>query len=263
MLNIVVAVKQVLDPEAPASTFKVDPEANRVIPAAGIPPVLSPDDESALEAALRIKELHRSRITAISVGTKLAKAVLRKALAAGADELVLLEDDAFHDLDGYATAVILAAAIRKLGEYELILTGRMASDTVAGQVGTGIAEELGLPSITQAKALEIIDGRLRVERQLSDVCEVVEAPLPALATVSHELGELRKVPLRDVIAAQDKAVTVWTSEDLGIESFPTRRLETVRLYVPRRETRCEIVEGKSPEEKATNLARKLREAKIL
>jgi electron transfer flavoprotein beta subunit len=263
MLSIIVTVKQVLDPEAPASTFKINPEANRVVPPAGVPPVLNPDDESALEAALRIKELHESRITAISMGAKLSKAVLRRCLAAGADQLVLLEDDAFQDLDGYSTAVILGRAIKKLGDYGLVLSGRMAADTIAGQVSLGIAEQLGVPSVTVAKKVEVIDGKVRVERLLSDGEETVEAPLPALVTVSHELGELRKVPLRDVLAAQEKDVTVWRFEDLGMEAFPTQRLEGLKLYAPSREAECEFVEGETPEEKAATLVRRLREERIL
>ncbi len=263
MLNIVVTVKQVLDPEAPASTFEIDPEANRVIPPAGVPPVLNPDDGSALEAALRIKELHESRITAMSMGAKLAKAVLRKCLAAGADELVLLEDNAFRDLDAYSTAAVLAKAIQKLGEFGLILCGRMAADTIAGEVGLGIAEHLGVPAITVAKRVEVINGTVRVERLLSDGGEVVEAPLPALVTVSHELGELRRVPLRDVLAAQEKEVAVWSHEDLEMASPPTQRMETVKLYAPRREATCEMVQGETPEQKAANLVRRLGEEKIL
>jgi len=121
-----------LTPRPPLSTFKIDPDAKRATPAAGIPPVLNPYDENALEAALRIKELHQCKVTAISMGTKLAKPVLRKCLAAGADELVLLEDDVFQDLDSYSTALVLAAAIKKMGKYELILTGRLAAEDKEG-----------------------------------------------------------------------------------------------------------------------------------
>lgn len=263
MLNIVVTVKQVPDPEAPLSTFKIDPEAKRAIPAAGVPPVLNPYDENALEAALRIKDLHQAKITAISMGAKLAKAVLRKCLAAGADELVLLEDEAFENLDGNATAYILAAAIKKLGKYDLIFSGRQASDTNAGEVGPGIAEILGVPAVTIARKVEVAGGRLRVERVVSDGYEVVEAPLPALVTVSHELGELRNVPLRELMAAQKKPLTIWRCQDLGIGSPPMRQAKMLKLYIPQKEASCQIVVGETDEEAAANLALRLREAKIL
>jgi len=263
VLNIVVTVKQVLDPEAPPSIFKIDPEAKRVIPAAGVQPVLNPYDENALEAALRIKDLHQSRVTAISMGAKLAKAVLRKCLAAGADELVILEDVAFENLDSNATAYILATAITKMGKYDLILTGRQAADTDAGQVGSGIAEILGIPSVTIARQVEVDNGKLRVERVVSDGYEVVEAPLPALVTVSHELGQLRNVALRELMAAQDKPVATWRCQDLGIASLPMRRTRTLNLYIPQKEAICEIVEGNTEEEAGVNLAVRLRQAEIL
>jgi electron transfer flavoprotein beta subunit len=263
VLNIVVTIKQVPDPEAPPSIFRIDPEAKRVIPAAGVPPVLNPYDENALEAALTIKERHRSRITAISMGVRLARAVLRKCLAAGADELVILDDQAFDNLDANATAYILAAAIAKIGKYDLILTGRQAADTDAGQVGSGIAEILEIPSVTIARKVEVDNDKVRVERVLSDGYQVVEAPLPALVTVSHELGQLRSVALRDLMAAQDKPVQVWGSQDIGIAALPMKRTSMIDLYTPQRESKCDIVNGENEEEAAANLALRLREARIL
>jgi len=141
-------MKQVLDPEAPVSAFKIDPEAKRAIPPKGTPPVLNPNDENALEAALRIKDAQPAEITVISMGRQLARPVVKKSLAVGANELVLLEDDGFEDLDSYSAAYILATAIKKIGKSDLILCGRQAADTDAGQVGSGIAEILGIPSIT-------------------------------------------------------------------------------------------------------------------
>jgi electron transfer flavoprotein beta subunit len=263
LLNIIVTVKQVLDPEVPPSIFRIDPEAKRAIPAPGVPPVLNPYDENALEAALRIKDQHQCEVTAISMGTKLAKAVLRKCLAAGADELFLLEDDAFQDFDSYSTAFILASAIKKIGKYDLILTGRMAADTNAGEVGSGIAEIMDIPVVTTARNVKVDNGKVTIERVLSDGYEVVEAPLPALVTVSHELGELRSVPLQQLMAAQKKEVTIWRSQDLGIVSPPMGRTKMLKLYIPHKEARCEVIDGQTEEEKGANLALKLREAKIV
>ena len=142
MVRIIVCMKQVLDPEAPSSAFQIDPEAKRVIPPKGVPPVLNPFDENALEAALRIKDTQGAEITVISMGRNLAKPVVRKSLAVGVEQLILLEDDAFEELDSSSTAHVLALAIKKIGEYDLILCGREAADTDAGQVGSGIAEIL-------------------------------------------------------------------------------------------------------------------------
>ena len=140
MLNIIVCIKQVIDPEAPPSSFKIEPEAKRVTATQGTPPVLNPFDENALEAALKIKDKQPARITVLSMGQKLSVALLRTSLAVGADELVLLQDDIFDSFDAYFAAYVLAKAIKKMGSYDLILCGRQAADSDAGQVGVGLAE---------------------------------------------------------------------------------------------------------------------------
>jgi electron transfer flavoprotein beta subunit len=262
MINAIICIKQVLDPEAPASTYKVDDEANRMTQK-GVPPVMSPFDENALEAALRIKDSHQTKITVLSMGRNLSKAVLRKSLAAGGDELILLEDDVFDNLDSYATASILATAIRKIGEYDIIFTGIQAADWNAGIVGSGIAESLGIPSVTTARKVELIDNKVRVERVLSDGYEVIEVPLPALITVSNELGELRTTALREIMAAQKKPVTIWNAESLGTDPSRMRRTKLLRLFIPQKEARCEMVRGETEEELGVNLALKLREEQIV
>jgi len=123
-LRIIVCAKEIPDPEAPLSDVSVNPETMEVIVDA--PQVISPFDENALEAALRIKEDRDAKITVLSLGKKVSDTVLRKTLAAGADELILLQDTAFERLDSYSTAAVLAEAIRKRGEYDLVLTGRQA-----------------------------------------------------------------------------------------------------------------------------------------
>jgi len=266
-LNIVVCIKQVPDPEAPVSGYKVDTEARRVIPPPGTPPVINPDDENALEAALRIKDTHDSKITVISMGRNLAKAVLQKSLAAGADELIFLIDGAFDDLDSYMTAFVLSTAIRKLGEYHLIFAGRMAADSNAGQVGIGIAEFLEIPCVTTARKIELHDGRVRMERTISDGYEVIEAPFPVLITVSSELGDLRVVSLPQIMAARKKSVTTLKSDDLGIDLArlsQLRRSKLVKLFPPpRREGSCEIIKGETGQEAGVNLALKLKESGVI
>lgn len=263
MTDIIVCMKQVLDPEAPVSAFKIDPEAKRAIPPKGTPPVLNPNDENALEIALRIKEAQPAEITVISMGRQLARPVVKKSLAVGANELVLLEDEVFEDLDSYSTAYVLAAAIKKLGKYDLILCGRQAADTDAGQVGSGIAEILGIPSITVAQKAEVSDGKVRVERVVSDGYEVIETSMPAVVTASNEVGDLRSPTMKAVMEAQKKQFTVWNAQDLGVDLSQVRRTNMLKLFIPVHEVKVEIVEGESPEEAAENLALKLRENKIL
>src|SRR3972149_6252790 len=263
-MNIIVCVKQVPDPEAPPASFKVDPATNKVIPPQGVPPVISPFDEQAVEAALRPKDAHGGRIVALSLGPASARDVLKHAMAMGADEGVLLEDPALSEPDSSITAMALAAAIKKLGEFDLIFCGRQAADWDAGQVGSGMAEVLGIPSVTVARKVEVSDGKIRVERVLADGYEVIESPMPALVTVSNELGEPRHATLKGGMAAARKNVTTWTAADLGLEpSRLANRTKLLKLFVPVREGSCEMVEGETAAEAGANLALRLRQAKIV
>lgn len=266
-MNMIVCIKQVIDPEAPPASFKIDPSSNTVVPPSGIPPVISLFDENAVEAALRIKDAQEGKITAISLGFNLLRDVVKKPLSMGVDELILLEDEAFVDSDSWSTAYALAMAIKKIGEYDLIFCGRQAADWDTGQVGLGIAEILGLPSVTLAKKIDIIDGKARVERMATDGYEVIELPLPCLITVSNELGEPRYPTLRGIMAAKKKEPVIWKAADIGGEpsqfGAAGRRTKLLKLFQPVREGKCEIITGDSPEEAAVSLALKLREEKIL
>jgi electron transfer flavoprotein beta subunit len=185
----------------------------------------------------------------------------------GADELVLLEDEAFIDGDSWSTAYALAMAIKKIGEYDLIFCGRQAADWDAGQVGSGIADILGLPSVTVAKKVDIFDGKARVERVTADGYEVVEVSSPALITVSNELGEPRYPTIKGIMAAKRKEPVTWKPADIGVDPSQLgaagRRTKLLKLFQPVREGECEIIEGETLEEAAANLALKLREAKVL
>jgi electron transfer flavoprotein beta subunit len=230
--------------------------------------VVSPFDEQATEAALRIKDKHSgSKITALSLGNKLLRDVIKKPLSMGADELILLEDEAYEEGDSWSTARALATAIKKIGTFDLIFCGRQAADWDAGQVGSGIAEFLGIPSVTVAKNVELTDSKVRVERVIVDGYEVVEAPLPCLITVSNELGTPRYATLKGIMAAAKKQPIIWKPQDIGVETSeigaPGRRTKLLRLFQPVREAKCEIIEADTPAEAAAALALKLREAKVI
>ncbi len=258
MSRIIVCVKVVTDPEAPASTFKIDPAGLKVLPAPGVPPVLNPYDENALEAALKIKESTGAKITVISAGKSIPKAIIKKSVAVGADDLILIEDPVLEDIDSYTTASLLAAAIRKSGEYDLILTGRMASDTNAGQVGTALAEILGIPGVTVARKIEIKDNKAQIERVCNDGYEAVEVALPCLVTVSNEIGELRTASIKGLMAAQKQPFTALKLSDLAA-GMPKNRQKSMKLFIPERKGQCEFITGETPEESGANLAMKMRE----
>jgi electron transfer flavoprotein beta subunit len=266
-MNMIVCVKQVPDPEAPPASFKIDPATSSVVPPPGVAPVISPFDEQAVEAALRLKDAKGGKITIISLGTNLQRDVVKKPLSMGADELILLEDEAFNKGDSWSTAYALAMAIKKVGAYDIIFCGRQASDWDAGQVGTGIAEILGLPSVTVAKKIEIVDSKAKVERVVADGIEIVETSLPALFTITNELGEPRYPTIKGIMAAKKKEPIVWKPSDIGVTpqqiGAAARRTKMLKLFQPVREGKCEIVSGETPEEAAVKLATRLREAKVL
>jgi len=266
-MNMIVCVKQVIDPEAPPASFKIDPATNKVVPPPGVSPVIDPYAEYAVEAALRIKDAKGGKVTAISLGTKQLRDIVKKPLAMGADELILLEDEAFDGGDSWSIAYALAMSIKKIGEYDIIFCGREASDWNAGQVGSGVAEILGLPSITLAKKIDITNGKARVERKTDEGYDVVEVSLPALITVSNEIGEPRYPTIKGIMAAKKKEPIIWKPANIGVEvsqiGAAGRRTKLLKLFQPVREGKCEVMEGENPEEAAVNLALKLREAKIL
>jgi electron transfer flavoprotein beta subunit len=264
---MIVCIKQVIDPEAPPASFKIDPATNKVVPPPGVSPVIDPYAEYAVEAALRIKDAKGGKVTAISLGTNQLRDIVKKPLAMGADELILLEDEAFDGGDSWSIAYALAMSIKKIGEYDIIFCGREASDWNAGQVGSGIAEILELPSITLAKKIDITNGKARVERKTDEGYDVVEVSLPALITVSNEIGEPRYPTIKGIMAAKKKEPITWKPANIGVEvsqiGAAGRRTKLLKLFQPVREGKCKIMEGENPEEAAVNLALKLREAKIL
>jgi electron transfer flavoprotein beta subunit len=267
-MHIVVCVKQIPNPEAAFSMLKVDEQAKKVIPAPGLQLVMSPFDEQAIEAALRIREsVGEVKITALSVGPDSARTVLKHALAMGADEAVLVSDPALEDAGPEAIAYALSRAIAPLGAVDLILTGRQAADTDAGIVGCGIAELLGLPVITFACAIAVDGGTARVDRVLADGTETLEVDLPGVVTVSNEIGAARAPSLRETMRAARKPLAVRTAAEIGVGSealcaYAARRVRE-RLFVPVKDGRCEIIDGVDEAAQASALARRLREARLI
>lgn len=266
-MNIIVCIKQIVDPEMPPAKFKIDTAAKKVIPPEGIPLVVSPFDEQAVEAALTIKDKQEARITAVTMGQDSAKDAVKHVLSMGADEGVILRDEAFEGCDAFSTAYVLSKAIDKIGEYDLILCGRQAADWDAGQVGSVIAENLGIPVVTLARKVQAVDGKVRVERVIPDGYEIVEVALPAVVTVSSEIGQPRLPSGRGIIIAARKQIPVWSAQDLGCD--PSRlgdgaaRCELLGLFIPSRARKGEIISGENGAEAADNLALRLREEKII
>jgi electron transfer flavoprotein beta subunit len=259
-MNIIVLVKEVLDPDLPPSKFSVDTKNNRIVPPEGMPSVISPYDAVAVEAALRIKEELGGRITVVSLGEPSADAVVRKTLAMGADAGIILSDPSFDVTDSFKTTFVLAQAIRKIGMYDLILCGRQAVDWDRGITGPVLAEYLGLPVVTLARAISVFDKKVRVERVLVNGCETLEMDLPAVITVSNELGKPRIPSGWGVIKAVREEIPVWCAKDMEVENHTRKALaegRLLKLYAPSYERKCEFLTGQGPEEVAAALVARL------
>jgi electron transfer flavoprotein beta subunit len=245
-MDIVACIKQV--PET--TEVRVDPQTNALI-REGVKSIVNPFDENAVEAALQLKEANGGKVTVICMGPPQAQEALRHTIAMGADEAILLCDGAFRGSDTLATSYTLAAAVRKIGEVDLILCGKQAIDGDTGQVGPGLAERLGIPQVTFAIGLEVADGKLRARRVLDDFYEVLEVKLPAVVTVVKQINEPRFPAMRNLLKAKRAPITTWTLADLeadatqtGFDGSPT---QVITVWPPAKKTGGEVLEGEADE----------------
>jgi len=266
-MNIVVCIKQIIDPEIPAEQFKLDPGTKRQV-RGGLSLVISAYDQNALEVALQLREKVGGRITALSLGEPEAQGAVKSAMGMGVDAGTLVSDPILAGSDSFGVAHILAHAIRKLGNPDLVLTGCVSGDTGNKVIGPLLAEELGWPCLAFVSRIEARDGTVVARRIVEDGYENVGGPLPLVASIlSDDSNVPRYSKLKDIMAAARKTVTVWKAADLGLD--PARvgpaalRMQVRDVVVPRRESRCEMVNGDTAAEQAGRLARRLRELKAI
>ena len=258
-MNILVCLKQILDPEAPARDFRVD-AARREAEQGSASLVTNIFCENALETALQLRErAGDAQITVLSYGRPTAEDSLRKALAMKADAAALVLNESEGAPDPLAVAKVLAAAIRKLGEFDLFMTGREAGDWGAGQTGGLLAEELGLPCVSFVDTIEAGGGTLRLKRQTDTGWEVFEAAPPVVVTVTNDEHNVPRIPkVRDVMMSYRQPLTKFTPEDLGLGAEARAAnsfYEVAELSIPQKETRCDFVSGDTLDEKVEAFAR--------
>lgn len=265
-MKIIVCIKQV--PEV--SEVKINPETNTLI-REGVPSIVNPFDTYAIEEAVRLREKYGGTVVVLTMGPPQAERALREAVEVGADEMVLLSDRAFAGSDTLATSFALATAIRKIGDFDLILCGKQAMDGDTGQVGPGIAEFLDLPLLTYVKKIEEVEEieagkRIRVQAMTDSGHDVLEAPLPAVLTVVKEINEPRLPTLRTKMKAKKVQPTVWTAEDvkapaekIGLEGSPT---VVWKIFVPKPRSGGEMLDG-TPSEIAEQLHNRLKEHHLI
>ncbi len=264
-MNIIVCLKQVPDTE---SQIKVAPEGKSIV-TSDIKWVMNPYDEFGVEEGLRLKEKFGGEVTVVGLGPKRVTESIRTALAMGADKGILINDEALEGSDSLANAKALAAAIKDL-DYDVIFTGQRGVDDDLGVVGANLAECLDIPQMSLIIKVEPSeDGKsVKAHRPVEGQVLVIESSLPALITAQKGLNEPRYASLPGIMKAKKKPLEEKTLADLGLDSAEfgesARKMKILKLTPPPQRVAGKIVEGETPEEKAAELARLLRqEAKIL
>jgi electron transfer flavoprotein beta subunit len=212
-VKIVATVKLVPDPNAEK---RIDPSTKRLV-RTGVEIVLNPYDEYAVEAALQLKEKlgADTTVTVFAMAPEANKEVLRKALAMGADDAVLLTDPGLASSDVYATASAMAAGLKKVG-FDMVICGGLSDDGSTGGVPGALAEYLGVPGLTNARHLEVADGKVKAQRETDNGYQVVHGPLPSLVSVTMAIGEPRYASLKGIMGAKKKTIATLSIADLGL-----------------------------------------------
>ena len=246
-MNIIVCIKQV--PET--TEVRINPETNTLI-REGVKSMINPFDMYALEEAVRLKEKLGGRITVITMGPPQADSALREAISMGIDEAILISDRAFAGSDTWATSYTLSCAIKKIGDFDLIICGKQASDGDTAQVGPGIAAHLDLPQVAYVKKIEKIEDKFaRVERMTEEGYDIIETPLPALFTVVKEINEPRLPSLRGMMRSKQAKIIHWTQKDLNLDEQKTglagSPTQVVKIFTPPPRIGGVMLEGETQE----------------
>ena len=255
-MNIIVCIKQVPD----AKDVRLDPKTN-TLARQGVQSIMNPFDRHAVEEAVRLKEQHGGTVTVISMGPPQAEAVLRDAVACGADEAVLVSDRAFAGADTWATTYTLGKAIEEIGQYDLILCGKQAIDGDTAQVGPGLAKRLNIPYVSYVRKITGFDNNiLSLHRLMDDGYDAVEMPLPGLITVVKEINEPRVPSLKGKMKAKSLNIRNMTAEDIGADpdsiGLPGSTTQVVKVFAPEFKGERAMLEG-TVDEQVEQLVNKL------
>jgi len=261
-MRVIVCIKQV-----PGTTqVGIDPQTNTLI-REGVQSIINPFDTYALEEGVRIRERLEGTVIVVTMGPPQAEEALRECVSLGADEAILLSDQAFAGADTLATSYTLAKAIEKIGPFDIILCGRQTADGDTGQVGPELAEWLSIPVVTNVRKIhEIGEGSAKLERMTEEGYEVVEMSLPGLITVVKEINIPRLPSLRGMAKAKSAKIPVWTADDLaihkdniGLLGSPTR---VIKVFTPPKAQGGEMIEGDA-ESQVDQLVAKLKETTVI
>jgi electron transfer flavoprotein beta subunit len=259
-MKVIVCVKQVPDTE---TRIRINPAGNGIVEA-DVNWIVSPYDEFAIEEALRIKELKGGEVVLVGLGPDRVPTALRNGLAMGADSAVHLKDKLFEETDTLGTARSLAAAIRSLAPFDLVLTGQQGVGGDNAQVPGLLAEMLELPQVTMAIKVEVGDGKATIEREIEGGHEIWETSLPAVVSAQKGLNEPRYASLKGIMAAKKKPIEVKDAAALGLDATALATKATVRaLELPPARPAVRMIEG-DPATQGRELVRLLHEeAKVI
>jgi len=259
MPKIIVCIKQAVD----VTQIRADPSTRKLI-TTDAPRKISDIDKNALEEAIRIKEKQGGEVIAVTIGDENAKTALREALAMGADKAYHLNDPAFQNTDTRVTSLILAEAVRKIGEFDLILCGETTIDSFTGITSQRVAERLGIPLIMYARKMNLESGVVVAEKVLEDRFETVKAKTPALITVVKGINEPRIPSLMAIMKASKKEIVAWNAEAMGIPKEKlASALEIVEVLAPKMERKKIVIKGETPAEITEKLVKALVQEGVL
>lgn len=262
-MKIVVCIKQVPD----TNEVKLDPVTNTLI-RDGVPSIINHDDKSGIEAALQLKEKVGGTVTVVCMGPPQADVALREALAMGCDEAYLVSAREFGGSDTFATATIIATALKKIG-YDIVITGRQAIDGDTAQVGPQIAEMLGIPQVSYAEEVHMEGDKVIVRRQYEDRYHILEVTTPCLLTALAELAEPRYMHAGGIVDAYNKEVKQFSFDDLkndlnpaniGLKGSPTN---VFKSFTKQAKGVGTLHKEMSPDEAVEEIIAKLEERHII
>ncbi len=255
-MNILVCMKQILDPNLPARDFRIDAAAKQAERGSAnlVPNIFC---ENALETALQLRDATDGSVTAVTFGTKEAEDVVRKAFAMTANEAAHVVRPEGPAPDALTVARVLAAAARKLGDFDIVMVGRESGDWGIGQTGGLLAEELGLPMVGLVDRATAAGQAVSLRRQTDYGSDTIAASGPVLVTITNCEGNVPRIPkTRDVMKSYRKPLTTWSVDELGADTTETVS-EVVELSIPDKDVVCEFVAGDSVEKKVDAFASKI------
>jgi electron transfer flavoprotein beta subunit len=247
-MNIIVCIKQVPN----TTNVQIDHETGR-LKRDGVESIINPFDEYAIEEGVRIKERAGGKVTVVTMGPPQAESALREAVAKGADEVVLVSDRAFGGADTLATSYVLSSAIKTIGNYDVIICGKQASDGDTAQVGPGIAEMLNIPHVAYVKKIESIDDKtIKVERMMEDgYYDLIESQIPVLLTVVKEINNPRVASLKGKMAAKKAVIKTLDAVAIGADTKKTglngSPTQVMKIFTPPQRTGGERFTGEAHE----------------